>query len=325
MGNNLNVLVTGIGGNVAEGILRTMRKEFPEIQIIGIDINDRPIASFLCDAVYKVPYSWEDNYISMVSEICKKNRVELIIPSTDHEIYYLKLQEHILPTIAGNNKNTAKLFLDKWLTSNFFTENKIPFAPTILAADYKGEFSHTVLKPREGKGSRNILYNELPENLRNKNYIVQQLYYGVEITTAFYVLENRKLHGHITMERILKNGTTVSATVTRKYDGEIEMILQKLNDAVVMRGANNMQSIVTDAGKVMPFEVNGRISGTNSIRANFGFEDVKYTIQDFLLHQSLAPVHIKPGTAIRMMLDVIFTETVDFASAFADASKFYYY
>jgi cysteine synthase len=53
MGNNLNVLVTGIGGNVAEGILRTMRKEFPEIQIIGIDINDRPIASFLCDAVYK--------------------------------------------------------------------------------------------------------------------------------------------------------------------------------------------------------------------------------------------------------------------------------
>jgi carbamoyl-phosphate synthase large subunit len=78
-----------------------------------------------------------------------------------------------------------------------------------------------------------------------------------------------------------------------------------------LKGSFNIQSIVNHNGDVIPFEINCRISGTNSIRHNLGFQDVKYTLQEFLYNE--LPDKPKPinGMATRILLDVIYPEITD--------------
>jgi carbamoyl-phosphate synthase large subunit len=56
----------------------------------------------------------------------------------------------------------------------------------------------------------------------------------------------------------------------------------------------------------VPFEVNCRISGTNSVRSNFGFEDVKYTLEESLYGRRPSAVNITEGVAARILMDVIY-------------------
>jgi carbamoyl-phosphate synthase large subunit len=81
-----------------------------------------------------------------------------------------------------------------------------------------------------------------------------------------------------------------------------------------IRGSANLQSIVTPEGHIVPFEVNCRISGTNSIRSNFGFEDVRYTVEEYLYQTPLTEPHVINGVAVRIMMDVIYPNQPGHAS-----------
>jgi carbamoyl-phosphate synthase large subunit len=112
------VLVTGIGGNVGQGILRNIKDSFPEIHLIGVDISEFTPGNYLCDKTYKVPFSNNQNYIPRIQEVCNIEKVDLIIPSTDYEVYFLsKNQDSISASVISINltyimKKTAFHFLN---------------------------------------------------------------------------------------------------------------------------------------------------------------------------------------------------------------------
>ena len=91
------------------------------------------------------------------------------------------------------------------------------------------------------------------------------------------------------------------------------------------RGSANLQSIVTDDGIVVPFEINCRISGTNSIRANFGFEDVKYTLMEYLYGTTPPKPIITKGIATRIMLDVIYPFAKSIETCKDNKANYYIY
>src|ERR1700722_7590725 len=97
---NKVILVTGIGGNVGQGIIRNIRVSYPDIEIIGTDIVAVSSGNHLCEKVYVLPSSKDKRYISAVKKICSKEKVDLIIPSTDYEVYYLALHKDSLPVVA---------------------------------------------------------------------------------------------------------------------------------------------------------------------------------------------------------------------------------
>jgi carbamoyl-phosphate synthase large subunit len=74
------------------------------------------------------------------------------------------------------------------------------------------------------------------------------------------------------------------------------------------RGSVNIQSMVTKEG-IMPFEINCRISGTNSLRSQFGFSDVAYTVQEYYFNQEPALPKVTAGSALRVILDIIYPGT----------------
>lgn len=311
-----NVLVTGIGGNVGQGIIRNIRSLPYDIRIVGTNIADFSSGNYLCDAFYKLPYAYDDGFIASMMEVVEKEKIDLIIPSTDYEVYYLAANKNKFSCpIAASDEAIALIYLDKYETWKHHKKHGIAFAESVLPSRYKKNFKEIILKPKKGRGSRGLHIN--PENLSSfsdEEYMVQELHHGEEITTAFYVSREIKLHGLITMSRSLENGTTSLCKVVSAYDSKVEEIILQMIKHSGLAGSANLQSIVTADGRIIPFEVNCRISGTNSIRSNFGFKDVLYTLQEFLLGEAPEKPVIIPGIAVRVLLDVIYPNQTDYNS-----------
>jgi carbamoyl-phosphate synthase large subunit len=301
------VIVTGIGGNVGQGILRNIRSSFPQLNIIGLDIAIFTPGNYLCNKSYQVPYAFLPEYIPTIQNIVTNEKVDLIIPSTDYEVYYLSLhKDDINATIAASDASIAKIYLDKYLSYQHHQSLGIPFAKSWLPEEYDFSEQDIIAKPREGRGSRGIFIN--PKEIRQfgNDYVIQPLLKGKEITTAVYVNKANEIHGIFTMERELQNGTTSKSKVVFAYDDRMLSIASAMIQSGALKGSFNIQSIVTDDGNIVPFEINCRISGTNSIRHNLGFQDVKYTIQEFLFNQAPDTPNPIEGMATRVLLDIIY-------------------
>lgn len=301
------VLVTGIGGNVGQGIIRNIRSLHFPITILGTNTVGFSAGNHLCDLFYQVPYAFNPEYISSIIAIVNKEKIDLIIPSTDYEVYYLSKHQAEIPcAIAVSDVKTAEIYLDKYKTFLHHQRWGIPFAASTLPTNYRGAYPEFIVKPREGRGSRGLHIN--PESLTGftDDFMVQQLHRGREITTAFYVNQHQQLHGFINLERELENGATNECRVDQSQDQQLEAILLKMIAHANIRGSANLQSIVTENGEIIPFEVNCRISGTNSIRSHFGFEDVKYTLEEHLYQIPLSIPKIIDGIAVRVLMDVIY-------------------
>ena len=306
------IIVTGIGGNVGQGIIRNIRDTYPDIYIIGLDIAAFTPGNYLCDKTYVVPYSYEASYIPKIKEIISQENAHLILPSTDYEVFYLSQHRNELNAyVVASDANVSKIYLDKYTTYLYHKKNNIPFAKSWLAKDYDFSEKEIIAKPREGRGSRGILINpEHPEKLP-ENYMVQKLAKGKEITTAVYVTKSNELHGIFTMERSLTNGTTTKSKVIFDYDQQLSKIANSMIGLGGLKGSFNIQSIVDNNNNIIPFEINCRISGTNSIRHNLGFQDVIYAVDEYLYHKSPAPATPVPGMASRILIDVIYPGATD--------------
>jgi carbamoyl-phosphate synthase large subunit len=306
------VLITGTGGNVGQGVLRNIQSLHFNIRVVGTDIAAFTAGNHLCDATYTIPYAYDENYIPTIQKIVSDEKVDLIIPTTDYEMYYLALhREHINATIAASEAAMAKIYLDKYQTFLHHQQHGIPFAKSWLPKDYDGSQENIILKPREGRGSRGILFNPKQPEIFSDDYMIQPLHKGKEITTAFYIKKDGTLHGLFTMERELSHGATSKSIVLTEFDEEIKKILLLMIAQTGLKGSLNLQSIVDSDNNIIPFEVNCRISGTNSIRHNLGFQDVKYTLQEYLYDEEPDAVQAQKGIAIRLLYDIIYPGATD--------------
>ncbi len=309
------VLVTGIGGNVGQGILRNIRSLDLPVKVIGCDIASFSPGNHLCEKVFQVPYSYDANYIPAIKQIVAAEGIDMIIPSTDYEIFYLAANRaEINAFIMASDADITEKFLDKYLTFELFTKEKIPFAKSWLPKDYDNSEEKIIAKPRKGRGSRGIIIN--PKDILNlgDDYMIQPLHEGIEITTAIYFNRTGAVHGIFSLERELTNGTTSKTIVNNSYNNQFEKMADKMVKLGGIRGSVNVQSIIDDHGIIHPFEINCRISGTNSIRHHLGFQDVKYALQEYLFNEAPDPVDLKKGRGIatRILMDVIYPEASGF-------------
>jgi len=320
-----NILVTGIGGNVGQGILRNLRVSGYSLRLVGSNVSKTSAGNHLCDKIYELPYARDEAYIPAVQELCDTEDIHLIIPSTDYESLCLARHRDKLPEVAACPYETVLTFTDKLETYRYLSHRDIPFAECCPPSEYQGQFESFIVKPREGRGSRNLHFNPARwDGFPDEEYTVQKLHLGKEITTAFYVDLTGNLVGHISLLRTLVNGATVFCRVTHACDREIERIIREMMAALEIRGACNIQYILDEQGQLHPFEINCRISGTNSVRANFGFNDTVWTIEERLYGKSIDKPEIRSGAAYRILMDVIFPDDPSLDEV-NDQSNFYLY
>lgn len=300
------VLVTGIGGNVAQGVLRILAEIEPDLRIVGTNTFLASGGNHLCDTVHVVPPAVDPAFRSALLSIAERERPDLLIPCTDAETLALSLLSDVLPGIAVSPPDVCSTFIDKHLTAQAFSRAGLPFARSALPSAYGGSFGRVIVKPREGRGSRGLVFDPPRPWEFDDTHVVQELLEGDEVTIGFYVTRARSLHGFLVMRRMLQDGTTIACEVTRRHDDAVSALLERLVSALEIRGSCNLQAIVTVDGRIMPFEVNGRFSGTTSIRHHFGLRDVEYTLDEHLWERDPKPVVLSQGSAHRLLMDVIY-------------------
>lgn len=287
-----SILLTAIGGDIAQSIATIIREVYPNWRIIGCDINDRHAGFLFVDKYYTVPIAGSTDYLSKIKSIVKKEKIDFVFPLSEPELIYfmeLGIKEIFDSQLIKANNRSIELGTDKLLTSHFLSSIGCPAPWTISAneCDNNTQFP-CIFKPRRGSGSKKVfICNNIKEAIFfNKKYpdcIVQELLLPEEqeITCAIY----RTLDGRIAVLQLLRkllDGSTAWAKVIQNK--EIFYQCKSIALGLDLKGSINVQLRVTNQGPRV-FEINPRFSSTVLIRHLMGYCDVVWALKESMGHE----------------------------------------
>ena len=105
------ILISGIGGEIAQGVSRIIRENFPSCEVHGSDCEARHSGKLFADKLLKLPKaSLKKKYIFNLNSYIKKNKIDLFIPISDKEInlFILNKKKNKSKKIHCSLKQTGK-------------------------------------------------------------------------------------------------------------------------------------------------------------------------------------------------------------------------
>ncbi|MFX1502973.1 MAG: ATP-grasp domain-containing protein [Promethearchaeota archaeon] len=81
----IRLILTSVGGLVAPSMIKSLKKYFKDIYIVGLDTSENAVGFHFADAHYLVPYGNDPEYASKLLEIAIKEKINFIIPGSDEE------------------------------------------------------------------------------------------------------------------------------------------------------------------------------------------------------------------------------------------------
>jgi carbamoyl-phosphate synthase large subunit len=291
MSKELNILVTGCGGDIGQSIGKILLKSNYTKNLFGVDISDKNAAQFIYpNFSIGLPYTHPE-YLKKTEHFIEKNNIDLIIPIAEPELRFFS-NENILNCIGKAKMITASALalqvgFDKFRTAEFLEEANLPFPLTFLAGEIKKiKKFPVILKSKTGSGSKNIYkINTMEEFLfytRNsiEEYIIQEFItdeYG-EYTCGLFRSSKGEIRSLI-FKRVLQGGYSSYGEVTENQ--EITKLLESLAVKIDLVGSINVQLRIAGDTPII-FEINPRFSSTVLYRSLFGFEDLRWSIEDKL-------------------------------------------
>ncbi|WP_101842053.1 ATP-grasp domain-containing protein [Halobacillus sp. Marseille-P3879] len=162
----MNVLVTGIGGPTAQGILQAL-KEKENVHIVGADRRRVTSGNQFCDKTYQIPrFTQEDHYKKAIAEIVDKEEIDAVYPCLHEEIeIYHTFREELPVKVALPQSCHFEILRDKESTYHYLQEiNLDAYVPKYygfnhatelreIADNYFTDDEYIVAKQVEGHGS----------------------------------------------------------------------------------------------------------------------------------------------------------------------------
>jgi carbamoyl-phosphate synthase large subunit len=89
--DSINVLVTGAGAPGIKGTIYSLHKNFDhrKVRTIGTDVNEDVVGRCLCDKFHELPRPSEDSFAPSLLSICRREKVNVILPQVTAELYKL--------------------------------------------------------------------------------------------------------------------------------------------------------------------------------------------------------------------------------------------
>lgn len=325
--NKKNILVTGAGALLGQGILRLLQiADFPK-KIFTADPDHRSTGHWLGDYALTIPKATDNDYIDKIVEIVKLYSIDVILVGTDVELPIFSKYKKYFATelnclIIVSDEEVINIANDKFLTASFLEKNNFPYPVSVMANDLSQLYDiekklgfPLFAKPFDGARSLGIKKIESHEELMeiydpNSNLVVQQFLSenDGEYTSGCVVIDG-VCKAIVTLRRDLRDGNTYRTyrdAESSKYDDIIISIAEKLNPD----GPVNFQFRVKDGMPVI-FEINGRFSGTTPLRNFYGFNEVEKILKYHLYGEEIATPNLKSGVVMRTWSD-LFIEESDF-------------
>jgi carbamoyl-phosphate synthase large subunit len=320
----MKILVTGVGGAVGLNAIKALRRDFTDAKILGVDANALSPGSHFTDKFYVVPRANESGYVSTMADICKRERVDIIFPCTDHELLPLALSRRVFSRLGVklilSSAKTIEVCRDKWKTCMALND-VVPLPRSIVIANNNGINNVTdslkfpvIIKPRSGWGSRLIFEARTSEELRIlvskvENPIIQEKIEGQEFTVDCLADLNGRLLVAIPRERIQKLAG-VSSQGRTVFNEELIKIGRNITSRIRFRGPFNFQVILDESKKPYVIECNPRLAGASILSAAAGVNIASLSVKIFR-GIKVGSLSFKEGVVMLRYLEEIFIEEGD--------------
>ncbi|WP_315077712.1 ATP-grasp domain-containing protein [uncultured Clostridium sp.] len=295
MGNKPVMLITSIGKRIQ--LIKHLKESFT---IIGVDASELNAGRYFVDKFYKIPKINEKNYIETIINICKNEKIDVLIPLYEGEFEILDNSRNILKSIGIllllSNKDIINICKDKKKTYDYFINSSINNIRVFLKKEVENIIKESdinklplLIKPKCGMGSKDIYkINTIKELIFFNEYvqekIVQEFILGDEYTVDILVdLEGEPIY-IVPRKRIeVRSGEVVkSATIKdRKIINVTKEVLKYLNrlkdeNNVGLIGPLTIQFFKKENGEILLLEINPRFGGGVPLSfesgANYGKE-----------------------------------------------------
>ncbi len=316
----MKILITAIGRRVE--LIEELKRHF---FVIGTDLNSDIVAINYVDKFYNVPSYKDANYINILVEICKEEKVDMIIPLFESE--FLTLCNHrgkfldVGTTLLLSDKSVVSICNNKLKTYNFFKNNNIDTPITYSKDEIEDTIKNNkyikyplIIKPSEGMGSKNVFkINNEKELIFFKDYVeqpvIQEFIDGIEYTIDALCDTKGNIISIVPRERIEIRGGEVSKTRTVKSKKIIEKTIDlifkmikncKENICFSVAGPLTIQCIVTPKDEIKFIEVNPRFGGGVPISFKAGI-DYGYYFKKMILNEEASSIvgHFEEITMLR--------------------------
>lgn len=299
---SLRLLITGGGGQVAQGVMYCLEESELDLEIYlagndpySIDLHNHK-NSILMGNVN------EKDYIHRLIELIFKYEIEVLIPTIDSEIVKIakakiEIEEKTRCIVLVGNIKSVEITSDKKKTIDFLSENGFahPSTECMGGEGFEIFLSNNdfpcVIKSRFGNASKEVyVIRSRAEGYKwvgNSDYIVQEFLDPLdgEFTTGIYTDKNGVPVASCTLKRSLQYGGTQIGE--RIVDVKLEEPLRAMASTLGLPYLN-VQSMKVGQ-KLIPFEFNGRFSGTTGMISKV-FNGPELYIREHVLNQQIEPV-----------------------------------
>lgn len=275
-----NLLFTAGGSPGQEGLYRYLKKKY---NLFFADANIDNISPVIpVKQRIQIPLGNTEAFIPALRTICKKYKIDLLIPGVDEELIKIAREsDKFLPTQTFlPSEEFISTMLNKKSMVDALHLHQID-APLTLIPGERGSKFHgkVILKPQTGRGSRNVYEAQchssaklLYQAVKNDcaSWIFQEKIIGEEYTVQVLAKPSSELVAVLPILVEEKRGSTISATM--RPDPEIESYCRKIHKALNPGGCYNVQLVKEDNGMVKAFEINPRISTTMVMAVAAGYD-----------------------------------------------------
>ena len=281
----MNVLVSGVGGDIGLGVARVLREWNANTRLYGIDIHLNHPGEAVLDKCEVAPRASDTSYISWLTDYIFQNNIKIFLPTSEAEIEVLAKEgiNWIGDAFVIRTSNfTIEKSLDKHACLSYLASKGIEVPEHGLVGKDVPDRYPIVVKPRSGQGSKGVKVIRTPEELDAcESGLVWQRYLVPEDEEYTCPVYSSKMSGTriLLLKRKLIGGLTGSGVVVENE--EIEQYVHRIVKCMQLDGAMNIQLRLTDAGPLL-FEINPRISSTVVFRDKLGFTDVRWWLADRL-------------------------------------------
>lgn len=286
----MNILVTGIAGDIGAGIGRILRDFEPINMLIGCDVHGEHAGNHIFDSCEIVPKSSQPEYIESLCELVERRRIDAVIVTSEPELRFISALSHYdeffkLPLIMANRKS-MEIGFDKLKTSEIISSMSIPSPWTRLVVDYEPLSFPCILKSRYGAGNQGVYivknadeassYRKLFPDFIWQEYLPDD---DEEYTCGVYGCNDGTFRTIIFRRRLASGVTSFAQLVENPV---IETTCKKVADKLNLKGSINIQLRLCSC-EPMIFEINPRFSSTVAFRQKMGFRDVEWSLQEQIL------------------------------------------
>lgn len=261
------LLFTGGGGAGTEALARLLAPRY-EVFFADADLAAKPFP--IADSHWlQIPLATAPEFAGEITALCRRLQVDLFIPTVDEELLpFARLPKPLGFEVLLPPEHFVARHLDKLASNQFLHQAGLP-APATVAADQGRIGFPCVVKPRSGRGSRNVTIVHSEAELQAQitlarvapeDFVVQELVTGQEFTVMVAADRAGELRAIVPVLVERKRGITLRAATL--HDKGVIEACRAIHAADPVPGYYNVQLIKATDGSVKSFEINPRISTT---------------------------------------------------------------